>query len=611
MKKVYLSALAAALVITSASAQRTLSEGPYLKQVPGDKNVPSLQSKALGVSIWNDDFSTPANWTVDNAGQSGASYGWSIDAAMDANWWYTTAPNFTGGGNFAELGNGDYNASTQATMVEYTMTTATPIDVAGSAVGANPFLISFEQSGARFNDLQEVQISTDGSNYTTVYDCLGQDVFVGNNPEAEYDNPETVNILVQNSEIAANPNNVTIRFKWTSNFPTDTDVVAWTTFGWYVDNVSINTLPDNDLSFSNTYWGTAQLPYYAIPNTQIAPIDFSVNVDNNGSANQTGVTFNVDVNGGATVLNSPATTVPVNGSDSLFVTFTPTADATFDFTRSITVDQVDDIPSNNVFEAIGTVTTGGDIYRRDTDGTFGTGGGTSTNHGGIFEAGTYYDIFTDQDLIAVDLGIATTAANEGKEVYGILYSYDGAFNFEGETSIYTIGSSDLGNVRTLNFNSPIPLIAGNTYFLALGCTDGVNYATSGISDPGLSLIYYGGMQSGDATNNFYTVNTPVVRMNFAGNVGLEEDNSSVALGQNVPNPAIDNTMISYTIANNAEVTFTVTDLAGKVIETRDLGSVNAGVQSINVSTANYAAGVYNYTISVDGSATTKRMIIQK
>lgn len=616
MKKIYLSALAAALVVSTASAQQTLSDGPHIKRFPGDNNISNVQPKALGISVWSNDFSTPADWTVDNAGQAGADYGWSIDGTIDADWWYDAlTPAFTGGGNFAELGNGDYFANTQATMVEYTMTTAANIDLSVASIGTDDFLVTFEQTGARFNDLQEVQISTDGTNYTTIYDCLGSDVFLGNNPEAEYDNVETVNVLVPNSMIASSPSTVTLRFRWTSNFPGDSALDAWTTFGWFVDNVQVMTLPDNDLAFSNLYWGTAQLPYYRIPNEQIAPIDFSVNVANNGSADQTNVSFELSVNGTPTLNTTPAT-ITSGTEDSLFVTFTPTADATYDFVRTLSVDQTDDIPTNNTFPTIPTVTVGGDIYQRDLGGTFGTGGGSSTINGNeesVFEAGTYYDIFAADDLIALDLGIGSTATNEGKEVYGILYSLDANndFQFEGQTPTYVIGASDLGAVRILNFDNPISLNPGTTYFAAIGCTEGITYATSGTSAQGLSLIFYGGMSNPVTDGNFFTTNTPVVRMNFAGNVGLEEASTNVNLGQNVPNPAVNNTKVSYTLANNAEVTFTVTNIAGQVIETMDLGSVNAGTQSIILNTANYAAGVYNYTISVDGVATTKRMIIQK
>ena len=47
------------------------------------------------------------------------------------------------------------------------------IDIA-SLGGSNMCVLEFEQYGARFNDLQEVQISYDGTTFTTFGDILYQ-----------------------------------------------------------------------------------------------------------------------------------------------------------------------------------------------------------------------------------------------------------------------------------------------------------------------------------------------------------------------------------------------------------------------------------------------------
>ena len=56
--------------------------------------------------IWESDFTDPTLWTLDNSGQNGGAFGWSIDAAVDG-WWSTNGISSTSGGNYAELSNGD------------------------------------------------------------------------------------------------------------------------------------------------------------------------------------------------------------------------------------------------------------------------------------------------------------------------------------------------------------------------------------------------------------------------------------------------------------------------------------------------------------------------
>ena len=80
----------------------------------------------FGQIVWESDFSNPADWAIDNTG-SFTNEGWSIDATMDS--WFLSAFSSTSGGNFAELGNGDPNATgwNGPIQVEYAITTANPI----------------------------------------------------------------------------------------------------------------------------------------------------------------------------------------------------------------------------------------------------------------------------------------------------------------------------------------------------------------------------------------------------------------------------------------------------------------------------------------------------
>ena len=173
MKKLLLFVSALATVAYAQKAPRIQSFQDLVK-APKEGVQGISNEKILGITLWSDDFSTPANWTIDNSGQSGVEFGWNINNSSEG-WWSANGINSTSGGNSAELVNGDAQAGTQALGVTYTLTTAQPIDIAALG-GNNQVSLQFEQYGARFNDLQEIQISTDGITFTTVGNNLDKPV---------------------------------------------------------------------------------------------------------------------------------------------------------------------------------------------------------------------------------------------------------------------------------------------------------------------------------------------------------------------------------------------------------------------------------------------------
>jgi len=240
MKKIYFLGLllgTSTLMFAQNNPQMHTELAGKDKQISTTTNV---STKALGSVIWLDEFNTPADWTIDNDGQTAASAGWDINSVVDG--WYLSPMLAPSAGNFAELGNGtDPNAVT-ATGVTYTMTMANPIDVVALG-GSQDVVLEFLQYGARFNDLQEFQISTDGTNFTTVGNNSGYTVLSANGGSV-YNNPDQVRINLSQF-LSAAPTQLWIRFSWTSRFPTDVDNNAWITYGWMIDNVSIVTLPDH------------------------------------------------------------------------------------------------------------------------------------------------------------------------------------------------------------------------------------------------------------------------------------------------------------------------------------------------------------------------------
>jgi len=377
MKKLILSL--SVLAVTGVFAQknaRILKSQDLVKTAPKTSTAIQPIGKIM-TTLWENNFSDASTWTIDNNGQSGATFGWNINATSEG-WWSANGISATGtsGGNNAELVNGDPTASpaTQAVGVTYTMTTAQPINVAALG-GTSQISIQFKQFGARFNDLQEIQISTDGTTFTTVGDNLDKEVLSASGG-APYPNPDTklVNLA---TVLSAAPTQLWIRFSWTSNFGGETAPNAWITYGWYIDDVKIVTNPNYDLSINTNTWGTAGLNYYQIPTTQVAPISFSANVFNGGLNSLTSAVLKADVLSGANTVftgTSPATAVPSIDTATLEVStsFTPPASvASYTLKRKL---ELGTLPNGQILT--GALTNGGSDYI--TGNNIATTGGTGT-----------------------------------------------------------------------------------------------------------------------------------------------------------------------------------------------------------------------------------------
>jgi hypothetical protein len=589
MKKIYLglSALALSASLTAQHNTTPLAE----KMLFSDAKIPAgkvVHNQTKGIPVWTDDFSAPGTWVLDNYGETDANKGWNINTTSQA--WYTS--NGFGGGinstskanGYAEVQNGNYNTGDQVIGAIYTMTNATAIDVATLTSGANQVSLQFEQFGALFNDSQIIEVSTDGTTWTQVGTNNNRTTFVGNNPSAIYANPETVTYNIS-SAIAGDPSNVFIRFSWTSRITGNTTPAAWTTFGWFIDDVALVTNDPNNLTQDETLFGSTgfygiSLPYYQIPITQITDINFAGVVTNNGALDQTNAIITADVNSGTFTSTSPLAFTSVSGAtDTLFAAnaYVP-ASAVGSHTVTITTsaDNVDDDNSDN--DGMATFEVSNDIYARDN----GTVDGSVYNQGESFEAGNVFDIFADQDLYAVNVKLSSSSAG-APLIFGKLYMFDatdGSRIFVDQTEDYTVTSAQItaGAEIPLIFNSPLPLTANNSYLLVVGsygdagATNDLVIAAAGTSEPQTSNLY-----DEPTTTWFYVESTPWVRMNFDASIGVEENEiAGATLGQNFPNPTNGNTSINYTLVNNADVMIQITDLTGKVINVMNEGTKGAG-----------------------------------
>ena len=95
-----------------------------------------------------------------------------------------------------------------------------------------------------------------------------------------------------------------------------------------------------------------------------------------------------------------------------------------------------------------------------------------------------------------------------------------------------------------------------------------------------------------------------------GGSGTTFTSSAGYLKQNVPNPADNNTLISYYVPENAnKAEIRITDLKGGTLK---IYNATAGQGYLNIKSGELPAGTYNYTLYVnDKNVTTKQMVIIK
>ena len=95
------------------------------------------------------------------------------------------------------------------------------------------------------------------------------------------------------------------------------------------------------------------------------------------------------------------------------------------------------------------------------------------------------------------------------------------------------------------------------------------------------------------------------------NLGINDYRTTgFILGQNIPNPAKDNTRIEYSLPEDGQVILTIYSITGQnlYIEKKDS---YAGKNNIEFNTSNLADGVYYYSMEYKGERLVKRMTIRK
>jgi hypothetical protein len=366
------------------------------------------------------------------------------------------------------------------------------------------------------------------------------------------------------------------------------------------------TNPTNDLSVTGSYWGSLGLPYYQIPDEQVTTIEFSADVFNGGVNTQNNVKLNINANNGAwTGSSAPESIVSLDTAVLELATFytPPSTPGAISITRTITADSTDDIPANNAIANIDFTVTDF-IYARDK----GTPSGSTSNGTDGFEVGNLFDIFQDQTLKAINVRLpgGASGATVGTEIFVKVYSVDpttGDFLFESESAPLTLAANNLGTNLVMELEPFIDVFAGTTYLAVVGAySAGLRVSNAGQSEPQTSFFL-------DLADNtwYYTTSTPMVRMNFDPILSVTEQNE-LSHAVIMPNPTQGNATLRFDLQNASDLTYTVTDVAGKIMQTTSLNSLAAGSHELGINAESWAAGIYTVAIETNGTTLTKKFV---
>ncbi|PKP49856.1 MAG: hypothetical protein CVT95_02995 [Bacteroidetes bacterium HGW-Bacteroidetes-12] len=629
MKKIYLCAMALSVgsfAMAQSNQQKTFSDAKLEIYNPAsDATVKSnnIINKAAGDTIWSEDFTGgfPAGWTKGGTTNNGAD--WVINSAALSAPFTNTGPILsTSGGNhmlfFGETINpiADRDAYFQTAAIALT----------GQASVSVVFQQKFRLCCAAAAALNVV-VSTDPTFATNVqtFDARGGIAINAMSPD-----PFVKHINI--SAIAGGvTGNIYLRFHWATGA---------SHYFWMVDDIAVIETPLMDLVASNAYYGSAQgeVPYTRIPVAQNQPINFSIEVINQGAATQTGTIMTASINGGTAFAgtSTPVALAPA-ATDSLFPTtsFTPPTTIGVPYATSLELSSstghTDFLPSDNIMtfppfeisQFIYALDDFGPLQDFGATNTIGNGGGPrpAPSTSVEFEAGNFFDVVSTQTLYAIDVvvGNSTTGATPvnivGATIDAVLYEIDAQGNFVeiDRSNFYTVTSSDLRNKVRLELPNTPSVTAGTFYFVAVHALNPFFYGTSGAS-PGngtrsgaVSLIFYPDMTGPNTNENFFTTQTPMVRMNFDPLNSVNELSNNTTFSV-FPNPSNDIFNINLDAKNTEVVNLTVTNIVGQSVLSKRV--TVSGQTKETISLADFDKGIYFLTIDNNNEKQTVKLIVE-
>lgn len=639
MRTIYLSL--GLLLATGAVAQQRTAP-PTLSRLqladPIEQSAPSA-SQGAGDTIAKSDFSNGSDWAITQEAGSPSGADWQlgfIDAFQRNYAREITSPTKDNGYAWCSGISIIFNQPTYGNIKTY-LTSVNSYDL--SAV--SNATITFYQNYRPFNsDDCFVEFSTDGGT-----NWISNQVNTDGKDKMEWFS------LVLPASVCNKPN-VKVRFVWTAG----NNGQYGAGYGWQIDDMSLVVTPNRELGVTDILFdgGNNATTFFhkELPLSQAHMYEPIITVKNNGALNQNvTVTAVVTKDGAAYGTYSNPTPVKVSTRKDTafhFNTFEPTETGHYEVTYTVSGDSPGDIeatPADNVKKADFYITDG--LYSDNDGTTWPTGSmwtafhesGVSTNPYAELGVVQGFQVWNSGDkaysVTTVFPSNSGTPFGVGQTLYFDLYqfadpsTYGSGYNNQKlinvaskEIDVAAADTTPAGQPAKyiqINFEEKPDLEEG--LYIAMITSFGGNQAynmptysgSNKDSSGGIRGIIQGGSNNSDYI--LYSNINPFIRLNAKDgqiNVGINKNPSAnFKVTQNVPNPFNAESLISYTLNTQASVEFTVTDISGKVVMNVPAQRMAAGKHSITLNASDFNAGVYFYTVAVDGEKITKKLIINQ
>jgi len=609
--------------------------------VNGKTKTILTNDKAGGDVIYNETFSSMGSWTSTG-----------VDAAL---WMYDT-----------DGPNGQY--SNPATQI-ITSTTAsdgfmifdadfsnpagvTPVNRIGSLVSPaydlslNPnVLVSFEQSYRHCcsrDFILTMDVSNDNFTTFSTYDISVPGIAVN-------DNSGTVKTVVNINDFIATGgtlSNFQVRFNFDGS-------VGTTHYFWQIDDFQLIEQHPHDLSITNAWIGDIVTDFEVteIPAFFNKDIIMQASLRSFGSATPSNVKLRINV------LDATSTSVFTAEGGTLsnnfamvydtvtFITGLNTsklAAGTYTVNMDIIFTETDGDLTNNSFSrtlmitgsTLSSINYDGNVYRDNIAYSYRN---TTTNDVPFMRVGTLFTLPSTVSplfMTGIDIGLSTGPASAltstGEKIFVSIYEYDFnaatfaesfiPFSDEFEFTIAAPMLNSTGDTYTFNFsasengttNNPV-LDPGKSYvatFVHYGGSAKYLWYWASKFDEDISSFTFGPFGVNAAENWFTLGNDPLMRMNLAQGVGLNELAKNTASVQVYPNPATDIITVDFVLNQTSDVSINITDVTGKVINAGTNLSGKKGANSTSISTTNFDAGVYFVNVNLNNEIIIKKITIK-
>ena len=479
-----------------------------------------------------------------------------------------------------------------------------------------------------------LEVSTDGGTNWTVFPANGSFT-----PSANSLSANPLNTRVDISCAAAGQSNVLVRWGYNT-----AAAAGYSHYFWGIDDIQIfDNAATNDLEILQVtngdvfnIWEYRVTPFEQRVYAADGGLMVGVMYRNNGSADQTNTSINIDIldAAGAVVGNAVSNPFTMEAfgntpecpsflSDTLYIQtgWEPSAVGTYTVRASIlSLDATDETPANNTMDKIIVYST--DEYGHEDEAALDIELTPRPGaNAGEFDPTGYGAFYTCPNAGSLGYGLTVVfgpTSDAGVDYTAILFegSPNDGVVLASQDYVLNAGWIDNG-YQYFPFDAPVDLLPGTVYFNGVlnenTSTLQLTVAAQDNSDTDNSTSVY--EMAGDGSfvwfgsQNF----SPAVRLILSQRVTVDEINSdNLTFFQFAPNPAVTSTRVNFELTSAANVAYEVRDITGKLIEFKNLGKYTPGMNNFELNVAGLNAGNYEVSLVIGGSRMfTKTLSVKK